>query len=29
VSEGVVHAIKRIGEALHGHFPETDQEPAP
>jgi uncharacterized membrane protein len=29
VSEGVIHAIERIGEVLHGHFPEVDQEPAP
>ena len=28
VSEGIVHAIRRLGEALHGHFPEAEQGPA-
>lgn len=27
ISDGAVHAVGRIGEALHAHFPET--EPAP
>lgn len=27
IADGAVHAVGRIGEALHAHFPET--EPAP